>query len=60
MPMTEKEWQEFERTRGKPLLRELIRGMVYSTREPSTPTKHDLRKHKPWVVRKEDEDEQET
>lgn len=60
MPMTEKEWQEFERTRGKPLLRELIRGMVYRRRVPGTPSKRELMHSKPWVVREEEEDEPET
>lgn len=49
MAMTEEEWEEFERTRGKELLRELAKGIVDSQRIPSTPARGNLRHRKKLV-----------
>lgn len=56
MPMTEKEWEEFERTRGKALLRELIRAMVLSKQTPDTPIRNELVRKKVRLLVQEDEE----
>ena len=57
MSMTEEEWQEFENTRGKQLLRDLAKGIIDSRGNTGIPSKADLRRHHEWIQREKEDEE---
>lgn len=55
MAMTKEEWEEFERAKGKALLRELAKGMADSRSIPSTPYRGEMITHKEWLDMEDEE-----
>lgn len=55
--MSKEEWDEFERTRGRYLLRALAKGMVERTKPPPIPTQAQARNYRYRTMRRLEEPE---